>query len=65
VHLAGPALFRTLLGVKFYESPDVRASKLPLVDRLATLLVMPRTESLAVRCPLSVRPLVWSDRPTD
>ncbi|GAA5895745.1 hypothetical protein JCM8208_005075 [Rhodotorula glutinis] len=42
-----PALFRTLLAVKFYELPDVRASKLPPVDRLATLLVMPRAESLA------------------
>ncbi|GAA5843259.1 hypothetical protein JCM9279_002040 [Rhodotorula babjevae] len=42
-----PALFRTLLAVKFYELPDIRASKLPLVDRLATLLVLPRAESLA------------------
>ncbi|GAA6002978.1 uncharacterized protein JCM10292_000278 [Rhodotorula paludigena] len=40
-----PALFRTLLGTKFYEAPDVRASKLPLVDRIATLLVMPRADS--------------------
>ncbi|GJN93641.1 hypothetical protein Rhopal_006698-T1 [Rhodotorula paludigena] len=40
-----PALFRTLLGTKFYEAPDVRASKLPLVDRIATLLVVPRTDS--------------------
>ncbi|GAA5928402.1 hypothetical protein JCM3775_000600 [Rhodotorula graminis] len=42
-----PALFRTLLALKFYESPDIRASKLPLVDRLATLLVMPRAEAPA------------------
>ncbi|TNY17511.1 hypothetical protein DMC30DRAFT_430077 [Rhodotorula diobovata] len=41
-----PALFRTLLATKFYEAPDVRASKLPLVDRLATLLVVPRPESV-------------------
>lgn len=48
-NLAGPALFRTLLATKFYEAPDVRASKLPLVDRLATLLVVPRPESVGVR----------------
>ncbi|BGP19277.1 hypothetical protein JCM10213v2_007364 [Rhodosporidiobolus nylandii] len=40
-----PALFRPLLGVKLYDAPDTRASKLPLVDRIATLLVMPRPES--------------------
>ncbi|BGP34627.1 hypothetical protein JCM10296v2_006449 [Rhodotorula toruloides] len=39
-------LFRSILGIKFYEMADVRSSRIPLVDRLATLLVMPRTESI-------------------
>ncbi|GAA5821620.1 hypothetical protein JCM11251_000938 [Rhodosporidiobolus azoricus] len=40
-----PALFRPLLGVKFYDAPDTKNSKLPLVDRIATLLAMPRSET--------------------
>ncbi|BGP00653.1 Proteophosphoglycan ppg4 [Rhodotorula toruloides ATCC 204091] len=41
-----PPLFRSILGIKFYEMADVRSSRIPLVDRLATLLVMPRTDSI-------------------
>ncbi|GAA6033013.1 hypothetical protein JCM8097_000098 [Rhodosporidiobolus ruineniae] len=42
-----PALFRPLLATKFPDSPDTRHSRLPLVDRIATLLAMPRAESAA------------------
>ncbi|GAA6023517.1 hypothetical protein JCM10207_005701 [Rhodosporidiobolus poonsookiae] len=41
-----PPLFRPLLGTKFLDAPDTRNSKLPLVDRIATLLVLPRAESV-------------------
>ncbi|BGP26956.1 proteophosphoglycan ppg4 [Rhodotorula toruloides] len=41
-----PPLFRSILGTKFYEMADVRSSRIPLVDRLATLLVMPRPDSI-------------------
>ncbi|GAA5974350.1 hypothetical protein JCM11641_006753, partial [Rhodosporidiobolus odoratus] len=39
-----PTLFRPLLGTKFYDAPDTRNSKLPFVDRIATLLAMPRAD---------------------
>ncbi|GAA5876662.1 hypothetical protein JCM8547_005767 [Rhodosporidiobolus lusitaniae] len=42
-----PTLFRPLLGTKFYDAPDTRTSKLPLVDRVASLLAVPRSESLS------------------
>ncbi|KAL8279916.1 hypothetical protein RQP46_007766 [Phenoliferia psychrophenolica] len=34
-----PSLFRPIVGIQFYEANDVRGSKFPLFDRLASLLV--------------------------
>ncbi|GAA5887974.1 hypothetical protein JCM5296_001518 [Sporobolomyces johnsonii] len=39
------SFFRPLLAVKFYDASDVRNSKLPILDRIASLLVGPRPES--------------------
>ncbi|GAA5965863.1 hypothetical protein JCM21900_004930 [Sporobolomyces salmonicolor] len=40
--------FRPLLAVKFYDASDVRNSKLPILDRIASLLVGPQPESSLV-----------------
>lgn len=33
-----PNLFRAIIGVKFYDASDVRAAKVPMLDRIGTLL---------------------------
>ncbi|KAI5474747.1 hypothetical protein MNV49_002525 [Pseudohyphozyma bogoriensis] len=41
---ARPGLFRSIMGIKFYDSNDVRATKVPILDRIGSLLVKQATK---------------------
>jgi hypothetical protein len=44
-----PNLFRLILGVKFYDASDVRAAKVPILDRIGTLLSIKTGSQSSVR----------------
>ena len=54
-HPPDPTLFRAIAGIKFYEANDVRGSKFPLFDRLASHLAPKITATeTQVRRPVQI-----------